>query len=117
MSIAVRKISNRLILLSISLDFNTSGNNGETILHIAARSKVIDKDTFEQPKQSLLNYLLSKITTNQKPLVDIDKRDDQGRTALHHAVMANRIANVQILLDYRAYIAVSLPYNVRVLFS
>jgi len=47
------------------------------------------------------------LTSNQKPLVNTDKRDDQGRTALHHAVMANRIANVKLLLDYQACIAVS----------
>ncbi len=95
-------------LISIYLDFNTSGENGETILHLAARSKSIDRDTDEQQQQSLLNYLLSTFTSRQKPLVNIDKRDDQGRTALHHAVMTNRIANVKLLLDHQACIAVSL---------
>ncbi|CAF0925059.1 unnamed protein product [Adineta steineri] len=52
-------------------DFNTVGNNGETILHIAVRSKIINEDT-----QSLLIYLLSKL------LVNINKHDNQGRTAL-----------------------------------
>jgi ankyrin repeat protein len=52
------------------------------------------------------------LTTNQKPLVNTDKRDDQGRTALHHAVMANRIANVKLLLDYQACIAVGFFFSI-----
>ena len=91
----------------IDLDFNTSGDNGETILHIAARSKLIDKITGESSEQSLLDYLLSTVTKNGKALVNLEKCDDQGRTALHHAVMSNRIANVKLLLDHHASIAVS----------
>ncbi|CAF2737375.1 unnamed protein product [Rotaria sp. Silwood2] len=94
--------------------FNIVGKNGETILHVAARSKTIDEDTHrvnisnnsENQQQSLLIYLLSKTDNKQKPLVDIDKRDNQGRTALHHAVMSNRIANVKVLLDYEATITI-----------
>ncbi|UJR32312.1 hypothetical protein I4U23_019776 [Adineta vaga] len=79
--------------------------NGETILHIAARSKEINNDTERDQSQSLLFYLLTKYQTKHKSLVNIDKRDDQGRTALHHAIMSNRIANVKLLLQYRACIA------------
>lgn len=85
------------------LDFNTSGDNGETILHIAARSKLIDKMT----EESLLHYLLTTVTKKGKALVNLEKCDNQGRTALHHAVMSNRIANVKLLLDHHACIAVS----------
>ncbi|CAF1080228.1 unnamed protein product [Rotaria sordida] len=101
-------------LVDLNCDFNIVGKNGETILHIAARSKAIDEDTHrvnitnnsENQQQSLLIYLLSKTNNKQKPLVDINKRDNQGRTALHHAVMSNRIANVKVLLDYEASIII-----------
>ena len=91
----------------MDLDFNTSGENGETILHIAARSKIIDRMTEISPEQSLLHYILSILTTKHKPIVNLEKCDDQGRTALHHAVMSNRVANVKLLLDHQACIAVS----------
>ncbi|CAF4580342.1 unnamed protein product [Rotaria sp. Silwood1] len=101
-------------LADLNCNFNIVGKNGETILHIAARSKTIDEDTrrvtisnhSESQQQSLLIYLLSKTNNKQKLLVDINKRDNQGRTALHHAVMSNRIANVKILLDYEASITI-----------
>lgn len=90
------------------------GKNGETILHIAARSKAVDEDAHyatqnsQRSRQSLLIYLLSKMTRKQKPLVDIDMRDNQGRTALHHSIMNNRITNVKLLLKHRACITVNI---------
>ncbi|CAF1226676.1 unnamed protein product [Adineta ricciae] len=86
-------------------DFNTMGKDGETILHIAARSKEINGDTERDQFHSLLFYLLSTLTIKKKALVNIDQRDDHGRSALHHAIMSNRIANTKLLLDYQACIA------------
>ena len=83
------------------------GKDGETILHIAARSKEINGDTERDQFHSLLFYLLSKLTKKKKALVNIDQLDDHGRSALHHAIMYNRIANTKLLLDYQACIAVN----------
>lgn len=100
------------------LDFNNVGNNGENILHIAARSKSINEDAYratttndsDNQQSSLLIYLLSTMNDKAKPIVNINQRDNQGRTPLHHAVMASRIANVKILIDYGASIIVNIVF-------
>ncbi|CAF1165935.1 unnamed protein product [Rotaria magnacalcarata] len=97
-------------------NFNTVGNNGETVLHVSARSKTIDEDTHrvtisnnsEKEQQSLLIYLLSKTNDKPKPIVNIDKRVIKVELHLHHAVMSNRMAKVNILLGYGTSITVNI---------
>lgn len=46
-----------------------------------------------------------------KPKIQIDIRDDKGRTPLHHAIMRNHIAIIKILLKSDARTDVSFTSN------
>ena len=36
--------------------------------------------------------------------INVEKKDSEGRTALHHAVQANRQACVSLLINHKAHI-------------
>ncbi len=111
------------------------GGNGENILHVAAQSNKLwlkNDQSFHQRDQSqesyrsnnsldriVPNYYLSSSNEDFPPLIrilfdrywfetglDIDHEDDEGRTPLHLAAMANRYSFVQFLLKNRAKLEV-----------
>jgi len=77
-------------------DINLVGNNGQTPLHLAARSLEIEDKTKENLHDSILYYLL------QRKGIKPDVQDDQKRTPLHHAIMRGCVNNAQQLLETKA---------------
>ncbi|UJR22073.1 hypothetical protein I4U23_025139 [Adineta vaga] len=84
----------RKLIEQFHCDVNLVGLNGETPLHTAARyesSTIQTKFSTENPIACLVAYQ-----------ADISKRDNYGRTPLHHAAMRNNYNNAKQLIEFNA---------------
>ncbi|CAF1381775.1 unnamed protein product [Adineta ricciae] len=97
-------LSNRLwicqkLINKYKCDVNLIGCDGQTPLHLSARSPEIKSNTDETTNTSttsedtIFHYLL------KHPDIDIYIQDKQKRTALHYAIMRGRVGNVKALIE------------------
>ncbi|CAF4199915.1 unnamed protein product [Adineta steineri] len=77
-------------------DINILTGNGENVLHIAARSSCIWKDSTSITDENDVPLIITKLVERR---ADVNHLDDEGRTPLHLAVMGNHLPFVEYLLD------------------
>lgn len=117
------------------LDINILNGNGENVLHVAAQShKVWQENGNDQQQESnrYRSYESQKLEENIPSIVKIlierhwyetsiyiNHEDEEGRTPLHLAVMANRYSFVSYLLKTGARIDVKnfFIFHLSILFS
>ena len=105
------------------LDLNILGGNGENVLHVAAQSNPIWSHQKEPPQSSqiysldasrnipdVVKLLVDPTRFDEK--IDINHQDDEGRTPLHLAVMTNRLAFVEYLLEHKSRVEVRMNHTV-----
>ncbi|CAF1485605.1 unnamed protein product [Rotaria sordida] len=92
---------------SYKCNINILGGHGENALHVAAQSKKLWNS---DQSQDIIRMLIEWFNTNSK----IDHEDDEGRTPLHLAVMANRRLLVSDLLNNGAHIEAKTAMNANV---
>ncbi|CAF1049841.1 unnamed protein product [Adineta ricciae] len=94
-----RFICEKLLDDEYNCNVNLLGWAGQTPLHLAVCSADIEKEMSQAlitEQKSVLLLLLSN------PDIQVNIRDDKGRTPLHHAIMRNHTTICNILLDHRA---------------
>ncbi|CAF1466942.1 unnamed protein product [Adineta ricciae] len=106
-------------------DLNVLGGNGENVLHVAAQSNPLWSHQKEPTRTSqiytsdayrnipdVVKILVDSTRFDQK--IDINHQDDEGRTPLHLAVMANRLAFVEYLLERKSRVEIKTKLNANV---
>ncbi|CAF1212259.1 unnamed protein product [Adineta steineri] len=76
-------------------DINILTGNGENVLHIAARSSCIWKDSTSITDENDVPSIITKLVERR---ADVNHPDDEGRTPLHLAIMENHLQFVKYLL-------------------
>ncbi|CAF0876303.1 unnamed protein product [Adineta steineri] len=86
-------VCEKLINDEYQCNVNLLGWAGQTPLHLAACSRQLEEKIKDTQQDSVLHILLKHED------IRVNMRDDKGRTALHHAIMRNRISICNILLS------------------